>query len=183
MLPRPRELTLTPACLSLRYSTGRSLRELPYFNGPSASASPINARLRSALEHRREALRHLPLNLIRRTLISAMYLAFACRLLVPAGYMPAAWGEGGPIALCPTGLPAALMPEHSGHHHDDGTDTDHLWENCPLGTLADTAAITPNVVFNLPVSLDISPTDLGLRSTFSRRPADFRSRSPPSFFS
>ena len=75
------------------------------------------------------------------------------------------------------------MPEDSGHHHDDGTDTDYLWETCPLGTLADTTAITPNVVFNLNVSLGISPTDLGLRSIFSLRPTDFRSRSPPSFFS
>jgi len=51
-----------------------------------------------------------------------------------------------------------------------------------LGTLADTAAIIPNVVFNLPVFLYINPADLGLRSIFSSRPADFRSRSPPSFF-
>lgn len=114
-----------------------------------------------------------------------MYLAFACRLLVPAGYMPTAWGEGGPVTLCPTGLPAALMPEHSGHHHDDGNDgrgTDHLWANCPLGTLADTATIIPNVAFNLPVSLHIDSANLGLRSIFSRPPTDFRSRSPPSFF-
>ena len=103
--------------------------------------------------------------------------------MVPAGYMPAAWGEGGPVTLCPTGLPTGLMLEHSGHHNDDGDDgpgTDLLWAHCPLGALTDTAAISPDVVFNLPVFLCIHPVDLELRSIFSIQYAGATFRVSPS---
>ena len=116
--------------------------------------------------------------------MTATYLAFACRLMVPAGYMPAAWGDGGPITLCPMGLPAGLLPEHAGHHHDDGDDgpgAELLWEHCPLGALTDTASLMPDIVFHLPVFLNIRPTDFEPGSIVSRSALGFRSRAPPSF--
>ena len=103
--------------------------------------------------------------------------------MVPAGYMPAAWGDGGPITLCPMGLPASLLPEHSGHHHDDGDDgpgAELLWEHCPLGALTDTASIIPEIGFHLPVFLHIRAADLEPARIVSRSPVGFRSRAPPS---
>ena len=70
-------------------------------------------------------------------LLSAAYLALACRLLVPAGYIPSAIGEGGPISLCPTGLPAGFLPESAEHHHhDDYIGAERLWEPCLFGAAA-----------------------------------------------
>lgn len=43
--------------------------------------------------------------LSRRALQGATLLAVAAKLLVPLGYMPGALADGGPIVLCPAGLP------------------------------------------------------------------------------
>ena len=128
-------------------------------------------------------MQHPALILTRRALILATYLAFACRLMIPAGYMPAALGEGGPVTLCPMGLPAGLLPEHSGHHHEDGESrgTDLLWEYCPVGALADTASIIPDILFHLPVSQDVGPAELDPADIVSRPFHGFRPRAPPSF--
>ena len=117
----------------------------------------------------------------RRTLIRATYLAFACRLMMPAGYMPAAWDEGGPVSLCPMGLPAGLMPEHSGHHHDgDGSPgTELLWEYCPVGALADTASIVPEFLFHIPIFQQVRPAELEPGSFVTVSHLGFRSRAPP----
>ena len=39
-------------------------------------------------------------------------LAVGAKLLIPIGYMPAALADGGPVALCGSGLPAALAMQH-----------------------------------------------------------------------
>jgi len=128
-------------------------------------------------------LQHPALILTRRALILTTYLAFACRLMIPAGYMPAALGEGGPVTLCPMGLPAGLLPEHSGHHHDGGESrgADLLWEYCPVGALADTASTVPHIVFHLPVFQEVRPGELEPTSVVSRPLPGFRSRAPPFF--
>ncbi|HEU4620239.1 MAG TPA: hypothetical protein VFV10_19540 [Gammaproteobacteria bacterium] len=45
----------------------------------------------------------------RRVLVSAAFLGFACRAWIPAGYMPAAPADGGPIVFCPGGSGGALV--------------------------------------------------------------------------
>ena len=52
----------------------------------------------------------------RRALVCATYLALVCRVLVPSGYMPSAVDEGGPVSLCPLGLPAGFLPESADRH-------------------------------------------------------------------
>ncbi|MBR9912938.1 MAG: hypothetical protein GYB33_21575 [Gammaproteobacteria bacterium] len=59
----------------------------------------------------------------RRTHISAwLLLAFLLtRACMPAGFMPAALGQGGPVALCPGDLRSArllaLLADDQPHHH------------------------------------------------------------------
>lgn len=103
--------------------------------------------------------------------------------MIPAGFMPAALGEGGPLTLCPMGLPVGLLPDQSGHHHDDGESggADLLWEYCPVGALADTASIIPELVFHLPVFQDVRPAELESAGIVSRPLPGFRSRAPPVF--
>lgn len=90
--------------------------------------------------------------------------AIAAKLLVPAGYMPGALADGGPIMLCDSGLPEALAgrhehgaPEH-GHDADPAAQSgdeqpaaDHSeWDRCSLGVLAGLAAVTTEWRFDLP---------------------------------
>ncbi|MCY3794939.1 MAG: hypothetical protein OXG51_11280 [Gammaproteobacteria bacterium] len=86
----------------------------------------------------------------RRGLLYAAYLALACRLLVPPGYMPSALAEGGPISLCPMGLPAGFLPETAGHdHEEDFGAAERLWEPCLFGAAVDTALATARVHFDV----------------------------------
>lgn len=103
-------------------------------------------------------------SVIRTALLRATCIAFACRLLVPAGYMPAALGEGWPIKLCHQGLPEHLLgAHHDGHHqehdqHDSGEQL--LWEHCPFGALLGAALIVGEFSF-------VGP-DFGVTLWFSR---------------
>lgn len=85
----------------------------------------------------------------RRALLTATYLAVACRLLVPLGYMPAALGQGSPIRLCWSGLPAGLLTHEAAHGGHHGEQHDEAWDRCPLGVLAGHAA--PPASFALPI--------------------------------
>ena len=85
----------------------------------------------------------------RRGFLYAAYLALACRLLVPPGYMPSALAEGGPISLCPVGLPAGFVPESAGHDHEDYGAAERLWEPCLFGAAVDTALATAKVHFDV----------------------------------
>ena len=100
---------------------------------------------------------------------------------MPPGYMPAAFGEGGPVSLCPMGLPAGLLPEHSGPHHEDeeSRGADLLWEYCPLGTLTDTGSIVAEIHFQLPVFQQARPNLSVPSAPASVARLGFRSRAPP----
>ncbi len=118
----------------------------------------------------------------RRTLIGVGYLAFTCRMLIPAGYMPTAWGEGGPITLCPMGAPSSLLSQNSDHDHhgsEDSPSHDLLWENCPLGALADTATFIPSFNFFIPQLQFTSKTAVAHASSSSSFFLGFKSRAPP----
>lgn len=115
-----------------------------------------------------------------RVLLGAAYLALACRLLVPAGYMPSAIGEGGPISLCPTGLPAGFLPETAEHHHhDDYKGAERLWEPCLLGAAADTALAVEPVHFEALSLEQAALPAYAARAHHPRRALGFRSRAPP----
>jgi hypothetical protein len=86
--------------------------------------------------------------------------AFACRALVPAGFMPAALDAGGPIVVCPGGSAGAVFrliaersaAAHAGHRqHEHAPDDFDAWEFCPVGASLLTAIPTAAVDFQLPV--------------------------------
>ena len=122
-----------------------------------------------------------PNSVIRRSLLCLAYLAFACRIVIPPGYMPAALDEGGPVVFCPAGLPAGAMSGTS-HHHDDGQDTgDHqlAWEHCPLGAVFDADALAVDIAFHLASLRQAPPIEHSETSIVAATPRGFRSRAPP----
>jgi hypothetical protein len=109
----------------------------------------------------------------RRILIRLAFVGFACRALVPVGFMPAALGDGGPIKVCHGGLASELFRSlaemrsahaHTGHDHssaladhgqtldssEDGHDrTDHAgWEHCSIGAAFAYAALIADIHFH-----------------------------------
>ena len=109
-------------------------------------------------------------NTARRTVIWLAYLGLACRMLIPAGYMPAPLSHGGPVVLCHGGLSGQLLKslirpaslhEHahggsSSHapdgaeHAPGGSDGQHAaWEHCPVGTALAAVALTGDYVIHL----------------------------------
>jgi len=111
-------------------------------------------------------------------LLLLTYLSLACRLLIPAGYMPAAVGNGWPVRICYSGLPEGLSSDHGGHHENNGED-DLLGEHCFLGALLSAAAIASEYGFHIPYfSQDLSPAayaQISIETTV----VGFRSRAPP----
>jgi hypothetical protein len=98
----------------------------------------------------------------RRKLIGLLLLGLAVRIVMPAGYMPAPIGEGGPFVPCPGGLSGALfLVDHgsgSGTHHSHGTgdaaDADastDVWEFCPFGAVFGSAVLVNDSYSALPV--------------------------------
>lgn len=133
-----------------------------------------------------------------RGLLPLAYVALACKLMIPVGYMPAAFGAGGPFTLCPGEFPVALLDTGAGHgahaerthvgddahagHGEPATPTGHgdaVWEHCSLGALAATAALASEYVIGLcardPDSITVAPA----RMAPPARPIAFRARAPP----
>ena len=110
----------------------------------------------------------------------AAYLALACRLLVPPGYMPSALDEGGPVSLCPMGLPEGFLPETAGHHHDDDYGgAERLWEPCLFGAAADSALDVEQVQFDVAMLQQVALPAYAVRAQHPLRALGFRSRAPP----
>jgi len=117
--------------------------------------------------------------IIRRFSLTVACLAVLSKLLIPVGYMPASWGSGSPIELCPSGLLIDLSG-HTGHHDKHGdNDGSHQWEHCPFGALAASPAIPSHIEIQLPElseSFDAVPNTQYLsRATV----VAFHSRAPP----
>lgn len=90
-------------------------------------------------------------------------LGFACRALVPVGYMPAPLADGGPIRLCHGGVSQVLLQAleqrravhaHEGHqeqhdeHHDHGNGEDAAnggWAYCSIGSVVSWAALAARI--------------------------------------
>lgn len=109
-----------------------------------------------------------------RGVASLVVLGFLCRALIPAGFMPAAIGAGGPVVVCHGGLAgeffrrleeakggtaaatasAASYGEHAPHgaHPGSGAPDDNSpaavhegWEYCPFGATFGTALLAGDV--------------------------------------
>ena len=114
----------------------------------------------------------------RRALLLLTYLSLACKLLIPAGYMPAAVSDGWPVKLCYSGLPENLS-SHQGSHHEHNGEDDLGFEHCPLGALASTATLASDYTFDISYfSQDLSPATY-FRFAIPATVVGFRSRAPP----
>lgn len=145
-----------------------------------------------------------------RTIIAANFrclavVAVAAKLLVPVGYMPAAFADGGPIMLCGPGLLAASVSSHepgpapheqagSTHSHhaaatgeaapgqsepEQPVSGHHEWERCSLGGLASLAAMAAEWHLDL---ISVEQENLAIDDVGARPAATllaFRSRAPP----
>ncbi|MBH97299.1 MAG: hypothetical protein CMM56_02480 [Rhodospirillaceae bacterium] len=120
----------------------------------------------------------------RRLLLLFTYVALSCRVLIPVGYMAAPWDKGGPVILCPTGIPSDVSSEsHHDHHHDSEGNQNHnlLWEHCPFGALADTTILTPSIRFLIPQFILSTQKNLTQTRLHSSYLSGFLSRAPPFF--
>ena len=118
---------------------------------------------------------------LKRALLFVGVLAFACRLVIPSGFMPAGLSEGGLIILCPHGLPDGFSSETQTHHdHPHGQETTSLeWDRCALGTLFDVETLVVDVDSHT-LNIRRAPTGLWRQKLFvSTRLTAFRSRAPP----
>jgi hypothetical protein len=146
--------------------------------------------------------------LARRFLLGAAILGFAGRAWIPAGYMPAAAADGGPVVLCPGGPGGALIaklvasrqerhaiggagditqdtPFPASHHHGghpDGSDDHHSGFDaryCPLGAGAAFAALAPSFDIGL-LDLAFSLDAIAAAPIAARAPLRaYESRAPP----
>lgn len=105
------------------------------------------------------------------------------KLLIPAGYMPASLGDGGPLRLCHVGLPVSLQAPHLEHMHhgSDGGQPEWLYEHCSLGALAAAAAVPASWSFDLsfdrPTLEPVRPAPFACAGCL----AAFRARAPPRY--
>lgn len=121
---------------------------------------------------------------VRRKLIGLIFLCLAVRVIMPAGYMPAAIGEGGPFVLCPGGLTGATailssLSHAGGHHGDLHGDGLHFWEFCPFDAAFGTAIVDNDIEVVLPAFRQFFAS---ARPQLAPRPAaphPFHARAPP----
>jgi len=124
----------------------------------------------------------------RRITFGLLLAAFACRALVPAGFMPAPLSAGGPIVVCPGGLGGAVLtrlarhasPEHAKHgQHEHPSEGYDAWEFCPQGASFAAAAPAAVVDFEPPVLAQVleaaEPPAFLPRLIVTR----YRARAPP----
>jgi hypothetical protein len=142
---------------------------------------------------------------IRQSLVRFAAVVFVCRALIPVGFMPAPFGEGGPVVLCHGGLAGAFfrglaearstnahshMADHSAGmasehpHADEEADATHdAWEHCPIGAAFSAAAAPQEFALALPeTEQDFGQTApvANIRTTVT---SPYRARAPPAAFS
>lgn len=117
----------------------------------------------------------------KKALLSAFYLAFLMKALVPVGYMPAALADGSPIRLCDA-VYGDLVYDHASphdHDHDQGEDPGEQWEHCPLGALTGAAGLLSEHIFQLLWSQHERYPAPVSRQRVTLLALGFRSRAPP----
>jgi hypothetical protein len=99
-----------------------------------------------------------------RVLTTVLWAAVVLRAFIPAGYMPAAPGQGLLFELCPSGLPAGFTSAagdhegHAGHHSShDAHDENSASGDCSMGHILSFAFIdaaeVPDLDFAAPVGI------------------------------
>lgn len=134
---------------------------------------------------------------MRQVLVNLALIGFLCRALVPVGFMPAPFADGGPIRICHGGTSGALLTallelrsvseEHAhgdlagqrlADDHERNANHDG-WERCPVGAVFAFAVLVSD--FALP----LLPLDHVLArgdSNFTVLPAPlghYQARAPP----
>lgn len=63
------------------------------------------------------------------------FAAFLLQASIPLGYMPAAFGNGSFVEICPSGLPTEIVSAMVGHdsHHQHLQDDEPEFVQCDLG--------------------------------------------------
>lgn len=108
--------------------------------------------------------------------------AFLLQAAIPLGYMPAAFGSGSIVEICPSGLPAEIVSAMYGHgsHHQHLQDDGPEFVQCDLGGGLGSPA-PQKAADSLPLSPTSSPdfayTDY--RPVASNRGKTNQPRSPP----
>lgn len=115
---------------------------------------------------------------ISRTVLFITCVSLACKFLIPVGYMPAPIGDGWPVRMCHTGLPASLIA-HDDSHHQHSQAGDLRWEQCSFGAL-----FSADSVVNEYALQELNPGEAPVLSTYNRHSIDttivaFHSRAPP----
>ena len=113
-----------------------------------------------------------------RLLLLVTYLSLACKFLIPVGYMPAAIGDGWPVRLCLSGLPAELFSNGDSHHKHDRAD-DSKWQNCSFGVISSSVAVTSDPATNSPLPVAIPLQSACTAMAVNATVVAFRSRAPP----
>ena len=138
----------------------------------------------------------------RRLLIWLTYLGFACRVFIPAGYMPAPFAEGGPVILCHGGMSgkifATFAKVHGGHHSaahsgaaantEDGSSTGdggqhEAWELCPVGATLKASALTAELTVQVLYLSHPVPTSEGFVAISATVARSYWARAPPESYS
>lgn len=119
----------------------------------------------------------------RRALLFVSYVALATKLLIPIGYMPAAWSDGAPIRLCDSWFTLELPVDHETHHdHGDHGDDDidpRLFKHCSLGALSAASAVPSEFRLQLAESPEYPIVFARVEHSFAAPSVGFRPRAPP----
>jgi hypothetical protein len=179
-------ITLSPTIRAISVETvSLEAQDYPIVVRRAAIAPVLNFLLLTFELDAKKTMRFRINRQLKRSLLILGCLAFACRLVIPPGYMPASLADGGPVVFCPVGLPVGFGQETGHHHHDDGEDTqleELAWENCAFGAVFDSEALVADIVPLIP-SFETDFTAIW-REEFivSSSPAAFHSRAPPSLY-
>jgi hypothetical protein len=122
-----------------------------------------------------------------RLLATVLLTGVLLRAFIPAGYMPAAPGQGLLLELCPSGLPTGFISASANNHGSHGHHTGHGAQNehemdgdCSLGHILSfafiDAAVAPDVEL-APVASIIAVAALEL--VLPARVHAYAARGPP----
>jgi len=117
--------------------------------------------------------------LLRQIALFVFGISLLLRMLIPAGYMPAAFGNGWPITLCEHGMPSGMFAVQH-HHHGDAAEPDAVpLDSCAFGASA--AVYAPASEFHIALALAarITATPAAVSRTATATAVPFRSRAPP----
>jgi hypothetical protein len=94
--------------------------------------------------------------------------------------MPAAVGDGWPVTMCRSGLPAGLFAHADDQHEHENSD-ELRWEKCSFGVLFSAVAITSEYALHVPYLREIPSPAAFTRNSIDSTVFAFHSRAPPAW--